>query len=75
MHDFESWTLTLQDVAVDVGIGLIFLPIVRLLADKILLPGKNLTDEIINQEHPNSGAALVEAFAYIGGSILITWVI
>ena len=32
-----------------------------------------LTDEIINQEKPNVGAALVEAFAYIGGSVLITW--
>lgn len=75
MHDFESWVLTLQDVGIDVGIGLVFLPIVRLLADKILLPGKDLTDEIVNQEHPNNGAALVEAFAYIGGSVLITWVI
>lgn len=75
MHDFESWTITLQGVAVDVGIGLLFLPIVRFLTDKILLPGQNLTDEIINQEHPNNGAALVEAFAYIGGSVLITWVL
>jgi hypothetical protein len=45
----------------------------RLITDKILLPGEKLTDEIINQEHPNVGAALVEAFAYIGGSVLITW--
>lgn len=73
MHDFESWIVTLQDVGIDVGIGLVFLPIVRLLTDKILLPGQNLTDEIVNQEHPNVGAALVEAFAYIGGSVLITW--
>ncbi|MEM7109994.1 MAG: DUF350 domain-containing protein, partial [Bacteroidota bacterium] len=36
-------------------------------------PGQNLTDEIVNQEDPNCGAALVEAFAYIGGSVLITW--
>lgn len=73
MHDFESWIITLEDVAIDVGIGLAFLPLVRLLTDKILLPGQKLTDEIINQEHPNNGAALVEAFAYIGGSILISW--
>jgi hypothetical protein len=45
----------------------------RFITDKILLPGQNLTDEIINQEKPNIGAALVEAFAYIGGSVLITW--
>jgi uncharacterized membrane protein YjfL (UPF0719 family) len=73
MHDFEDWTTTLTDVGIDVGIGLAFLPIVRFLTDKILLPGQNLTDEIVNQEHPNNGAALVEAFAYIGGSVLITW--
>ena len=73
MHDFESWTITLQDVGVDVAIGLIFLPIARLLADKILLPSQNLTDEIVNQEVPNVGAAIVEAFAYVGGSMLIVW--
>ncbi len=73
MHDFVSWSTTLVDVFVDVGIGLVFLPIARFLADKILLPGQNLTDEIVNQEHPNVGAALVEAFAYIGGSMLIVW--
>ncbi|MEQ8239882.1 MAG: DUF350 domain-containing protein [Cyclobacteriaceae bacterium] len=73
MHDFESWVITLQDVAIDVTIGLIFLPIARFVTDKILLPGQNITDEIVNQEHPNCGAALVEAFAYIGGSVLICW--
>lgn len=73
MHDFESWATTLQNVGVDVSIGLLFLPIARLLTDKILLPGQKLTDEIINQEHPNVGAAVVEAFAYVGGSMLIVW--
>ncbi len=73
MHDFESWIVTLEDVGIDVGIGLVFLPIVRFLTDKILLPGQKLTDEIVNQEHPNHGAAMIEAFAYIGGSVLICW--
>ncbi|MCG8386559.1 MAG: DUF350 domain-containing protein [Cytophagales bacterium] len=73
MHDFEDWIITLEDVGVDVAIGLVFLPLARFLTDKILLPGQNLTDEIINQERPNCGAALIEAFAYIGGSVLITW--
>jgi len=72
-HDFESWTVTLTDVGVNVLIGFIFLPIARLLTDKILLPGQKLTDEIVNQENPNIGAAVVEAFAYIGGSMLIVW--
>jgi len=73
MHDFESWVITLEDVGIDVLIGLLFLPIARLMTDKILLPGQKLTDEIVNQEHPNVGAGLVEAFAYVGGSMLIVW--
>lgn len=73
MHDFESWIVTLEDVALDSAIGLIFLPIARILADKILLPGQSLTDQLVNQEKPNIGAALVEAFAYVGGSMLIVW--
>ncbi|MEM9679846.1 MAG: DUF350 domain-containing protein, partial [Bacteroidota bacterium] len=73
MHDFESWLITLEGVAIDVGIGLLFLPIARFLADKILLPGRNLTDELVNQQKPNVGAGVVEAFAYVGGSMLIVW--
>ena len=73
MHDFEDWIITLEDVGIDVAIGLAFLPLARFLTDKILLPGQNLTDEIVNQERPNCGAALIEAFAYVGGSVLITW--
>jgi uncharacterized membrane protein YjfL (UPF0719 family) len=73
MHDFEGWIITVETVAIDAGIGLVFLPIARWIADKILLPGQKLTDELINQEHPNIGAGVIEAFAYIGGSVLITW--
>ncbi len=73
MHDFQSWIITLENVGIDVAIGLVFLPVARWIADKILLPGQNLTDEIINQEHPNIGASIIEAFAYVGGSVLITW--
>jgi len=73
MHDFESWYVTAEYIAIDAGIGLIFLPIARFVADKILLPGRNLTDELINQEKPNIGAGIIEAFAYIGGSVLICW--
>jgi uncharacterized membrane protein YjfL (UPF0719 family) len=73
MHDFENWLITFENVAIDVAIGLAFLPVARVIADKILLPGQNLTDEIINQEKPNIGASIIEAFAYIGGSVLITW--
>ena len=73
MHDFESWLITLEDVAFNIVLGFAFLPIARVFCDKLLLPGRNLTDELINQEKPNIGAALVEAFAYAGGSLLIVW--
>jgi len=73
MHDFESWDLTAEYIAIDAGIGLVFLPIARFVADKILLPGRNLTDELVNQEKPNIGAGIIEAFAYVGGSVLICW--
>lgn len=71
--DFVSWQENFTKVGIEVVIGFIFLPVVRFIADKILLPGENLTDEIINQEKPNVGAAIIEAFAYVGGAILITW--
>lgn len=71
--DFESWYDHFLTLGIDVSIGFVFLPIARFLTDKILLPTRNLTDEIVNQEHPNVGAALVEAFAYIGGAVLISW--
>ena len=73
MHDFESWLVTLEDVAIDVSMGLVLLPLARFMTDKILLPGFNLTHEIVNQEKPNNGVATIEAFSYIGGSVLITW--
>ncbi len=73
--DFEGWTDHFEKVGIEVVIGLIFLPLVRWVTDKVLLPGEKITDEIINQEHPNIGASMIEAFAYIGGAALIGWCI
>jgi len=73
MVDFVSWTDSCIEIGIEVGVGLAFLPVARFLTDRILLPGSSLTHEISRQEKPNSGAALIEAFAYIGGSVLITW--
>lgn len=71
--DFEGWGVTFSEAGFELVLGIILLPVMRFLTDKILLPGQRLTDEIVNQEHPNVGAAIIEAFAYIGGSVLITW--
>lgn len=71
--EFETWTENLSNMGLEVAVGFVFLPVVRIVADKLLLPNRNFNDELIHQEKPNIGAGLVEAFAYIGGSILITW--
>jgi uncharacterized membrane protein YjfL (UPF0719 family) len=72
-NEFVSWLVTFKNIGIDVGIGLLFLPIARWAAGKVLLPGQKLTDELINQQKPNIGAGILEAFAYIGGSVIITW--
>lgn len=73
--DFISWSHNFSVFAGFVVFGLIMLPLVRFITDKILLPGENLTDELVHQEKPNVGAAVIEAFAYIAASMLITWVL
>jgi uncharacterized membrane protein YjfL (UPF0719 family) len=73
--DFESWSVLLADFLVYTVLALILLPIIRIAADKILLPGRNISDEIANQDKPNLGAGLIEAFAYISVSVLIGWVV
>lgn len=73
--DFIGWGESFTNVGVDLVIGLLLLPVVRFLADRVLLPGRKITDELVNQEKPNIGVGLIEAFAYIGGSVLITWCI
>ena len=46
---------------------------VRLLTDKLLLPGVKLDDELVAQEEPNLGAGLIEAFSYVAAALLIGW--
>lgn len=71
--DWTGWEDHLLTIGFDTTVGLILLPIVRLFTDKILLPGQKITDELVNQEKPNIGAGLIEGFAYVGGSVLLSW--
>ena len=71
--DFISWTTSLQDFALEVVIGLVLLLLVRVATDKILLPGLNLSAEISDPEKPHLGAGFIEAFSYVGASLLIVW--
>jgi uncharacterized membrane protein YjfL (UPF0719 family) len=71
--DFTAWSI---DLPVYIGfavLGLILLPIIRLLTDKVLLPTVKLSDEIAAQEKPNVGAAYIEAFSYIAAAFIISW--
>lgn len=72
-RDFESWA---DDLPAYLGIslvGLAFLPIVRFLTDRILLPTVRLSDEIAGQETFNVGAAYIEAVSYIAAAFIIYW--
>jgi uncharacterized membrane protein YjfL (UPF0719 family) len=71
--DFESWSANLPAYLGYAVIGLILLPLVRFLTDKVLLPTVKLTDEIARQEKPNVGAAYIEAFSYIAAAFIIYW--
>lgn len=73
--DFISWPENLSQFAVYVIFGLVLLPVIRLLTDKLLLPGEKLTDELVNQEKPNVGAGAIEAFSYIAAALMVSWVI
>lgn len=71
--DFTAWSI---DLPVYIGfavLGLILLPIIRLLTDKLLLPTVKLSNEISAQEKPNVGAAYIEAFSYIAAAFIISW--
>ena len=73
--DFVSWQENLFRFVGFVIVGLILLPVMRLITDKILLPGRKLTDELVNQDKPNIGAGILEAFSYVAASIVLGWVL
>ena len=74
-ENFISWQDNLTTFIIFIGIGVILLPVIRTFTDRILLPGRSLSDELVNQVKPNQGAAFLEASSYIGSSFLITWCI
>ena len=72
--DFVSWSYNLFEFGGFVLFGLLLLPVVRWITDKVLLPGHRLSDELVSQEKPNVGAGAVEAFSYVAASFLLGWV-
>ncbi len=71
--DHVNWVQSLERISIDVLAGLIFLPLVRIVVDKLFIFSNNLNDELVNQEEPNIGAGLFEAAAYIGAALLFVW--
>ena len=68
--DFVSWNASLTGFGYYTVVGLVLLPLVRLFADKVLLPGARLSDELL-QDKPNLGAGVIEATSYLAASMLI----
>jgi len=73
LPEFESWGISFILYILAIPFGILMLIAIRWLADLILVPGVKISDEIVRQEVPNLGAGLIEAFAYIAGSLLISW--
>ena len=68
--DFVSWNESMTEFGYYLVVGLALLPLVRLFADKVLLPGARLADELV-QERPNLGAGVIEGVSYLAASMLI----
>ena len=68
--DFVSWNESLTEFGYYTVVGLILLPFVRIFADKVLLPGASLSDELV-QDRPNLGAGFIEAVSFLAASMLI----
>ena len=73
LPEFESWAISFMLYVLALPFGLLMLALIRWVADLVLVPGVKISEEIVRQEIPNLGAGLIEAFAYIAGSLLIVW--
>ncbi|MCA6583787.1 MAG: DUF350 domain-containing protein [Pseudanabaena sp. M158S2SP1A06QC] len=73
LPEFENWGISFILYGLSIPFGILMLIAIRWIADLILVPGVKISDEIVRQEVPNLGAGLIEAFAYIAGSLLIVW--
>jgi len=71
--DFTSYSHDLPRYLGYAAVGLVLLPIIRFLTDRVLLPGVKLSDEIARQDKPNLGAAYIEAFSYLAAAFIIYW--
>lgn len=73
--NFTGWAQSLMSFTQVVVFGLVALPIVRWVTDRLIFPGKRLTDELIRQDQPNIGAGVIEGTVYVCMSYFIGWCI
>ncbi len=71
--DYAGWIESLKIFGLDVAFGFVALYVIHKLTDMLLAPSVRLGAEQV-EEQPNVGAGLIEAFGYVGGSILIVWI-
>ena len=71
--DFTGWREGLITFGVDAAFGLVILLVIRRLSCVLLAPGVSLAAQQ-TQETPRIGAGLLEAFGYVGASMLVVWV-
>lgn len=67
--DFISWEVNLVNLVISNVMAFAFLPVVRLMMDKLVIPNANLSDEIV--EDKNIGAGLLEATVAISFAIVL----
>jgi hypothetical protein len=72
--DFIGWQEGIETFFIDALFGLAVLLLIKKITVLLLASGVSLSDEQ-TEETPNIGAGLVEALGYIGGSMLVIWVL
>ena len=72
--DFIGWKEGVQAFFIEALFGLAVLLLIKKITVLLLASGVSLSDEQ-TEEKPNLGAGLVEALGYIGGSMLVIWVL
>ena len=71
--DFVGWKTSLILFFSDAVFGLVVLFLMHKLTDLLLAPGVRLSEQQTG-DSPKIGAGALEAFGYIGGSMLVVWV-
>jgi len=71
--DFVDWEASLTTLTITNVMAFVFLPIVRILMDKMVIPGNDLSCEIVDDQ--NIGAGFLEATIAISFAIVLTSVL